>query len=370
MFAVTAADMDALTKKPAKGADAAGVDDWDDAEGYLRYRAGEVLDGRYEVTARQGGGVFSSVVRAADLRARRREVVIKIIRAKETMLRAAQKELAFLRRLAAADPDDRRHVARLERSFEHRGHLCLVFQAEACNLREVIGNYGSVGLHVSAVRVFARHLLTALRLLLDCGILHGDIKPDNILVNARETSVKLCDLGSAAEISECDITPYLVSRFYRAPEIMLGARYDQAADMWSVGCVLFELFTGGVAFPGADNNDMLRLIQRARGPFPARMLRAASLRADHFDDSLAFLERSPDAVSGLVLTTRREVVRADDPLEARLAAAAGGAEDRAQVRQLADLVGRMLAPNPARRITVDEALAHAFVAKQQQQQQQ
>lgn len=95
-----------------------------------------------------------------------------------------------------------------------------------------------------------------------------------------------------------EITPYLVSRFYRAPEIskhfikliekylwirsvssqifcyaVLGLTYDHPVDMWSVGCCLFELYTGKVLFPGATNNDMLRLQMELKGSFPKKMLR-------------------------------------------------------------------------------------------------
>ena len=88
------------------------------------------------------------------------------------------------------------------------------------NLREVLKKYGrEVGLHIKAVRSYTQQLLLALKLLKRCCILHADIKPDNILVNDTKLLLKLCDFGSASHISENEITPYLVSRFYRAPEI-------------------------------------------------------------------------------------------------------------------------------------------------------
>jgi serine/threonine-protein kinase PRP4 len=88
------------------------------------------------------------------------------------------------------------------------------------NLREVLKKYGKdVGLNLKAIRLYAHQLLLALSLLKQCHILHADIKPDNILLSEKTSVLKLCDLGSAADISENAITPYLVSRFYRAPEI-------------------------------------------------------------------------------------------------------------------------------------------------------
>ena len=81
-----------------------------------------------------------------------------------------------------------------------------------------------------------------------------------------------------------DITPYLVSRFYRAPEVILGLPYDYAMDMWSVGCVLFELFTGKIAFPGKSNNEMLKLMMDLKGPFPKKMLKRGAFVDKHFAD--------------------------------------------------------------------------------------
>lgn len=78
------------------------------------------------------------------------------------------------------------------------------------------------GINLKAVRVYAQQLFLALSLLRKCNILHADIKPDNMLVNESKTVLKLADLGSASDASENDITPYLVSRFYRAPEISMS----------------------------------------------------------------------------------------------------------------------------------------------------
>lgn len=134
--------------------------------------------------------------------------------------KAGLKELNILRKLQEADPEDKKHVIRLVRHFEYRNHLCLVFESLNMNLREVLKKYGKdVGINIRAVRSYAQQLFLALSLLRKCSVLHADIKPDNILVNDTLNLVKLCDLGSASDISDNEITPYLVSRFYRAPEI-------------------------------------------------------------------------------------------------------------------------------------------------------
>ena len=128
--------------------------------------------------------------------------------------------------------------------------------------------------------------------------------------------LKICDLGSASDSSENEITPYLVSRFYRAPEIsqsipliqnhstdctaVLGMPYDFAIDTWSIGCTLFELFTGKILFTGRTNNQMLRSIMECRGKFSHKILRKAQFAGLHFDDMLNFRSVEKDKLSGKV----------------------------------------------------------------------
>ncbi|XP_025830519.1 serine/threonine-protein kinase PRP4 homolog [Agrilus planipennis] len=210
------------------------TDNWDDTEGYYRVRIGENLDNRYTVYGHTGQGVFSSVVRARDQARGSQDVAVKIIRNNEIMHKTGLKELEVLKKLNDADAEDRFHCLRLFRHFFHKQHLCLVFEPLSMNLREVLKKYGkNVGLHIKAVRSYTQQLLLALKLLKKTGVLHADIKPDNILVNESKLVLKLCDFGSASYITDNEITPYLVSRFYRAPEIILGIAYDYAIDMWS-----------------------------------------------------------------------------------------------------------------------------------------
>lgn len=90
------------------------------------------------------------------------------------------------------------------------------------NLREVLKKFGrGVGINLKAVRSYAQQMFLGLSLLKKCNILHADLKPDNILVNDARNILKICDLGSAADASDNEITSYLVSRFYRAPEISM-----------------------------------------------------------------------------------------------------------------------------------------------------
>lgn len=112
--------------------------------------------------------------------------------------------------------------------------------------------------------------------------------------------LKICDLGSASDASENEITPYLVSRFYRAPEIILGIPYDFAIDVWSVGCTLYELYTGKILFTGRTNNQMLRSIMECRGKFPPKLLKRAQFAHLHFEEDGRFRSIEQDKITGKV----------------------------------------------------------------------
>ncbi|GAB2280090.1 hypothetical protein Dimus_014727 [Dionaea muscipula] len=337
-------------------------DNWDDPEGYYNYRIGEVLDGRYEVMAAHGKGVFSSVIRAKDLRAGSgdpEEVAVKIIRNNETMWKAGMEELVILKKLVCADPDDRRHCVRFLSSFKYRNHLCLVFESLHMNLREVLKKFGrNIGLKITAVRAYAKQLFIALKHLRNCGVLHCDIKPDNMLVNGAKNVLKLCDFGNAMIAGKNEITPYLVSRFYRAPEIILGLNYDHPMDIWSVGCCLYELYTGKVLFPGHTNNDMLRLHMELKGPFPKKMLRKGAFIEQHFDQDLNFLAIEEDPVTKKAI--KRLIVNIK-PKEITTIIKGSPGEDPKMLANFKDLLDKIFMMDPDKRLTVAQALNHPFI---------
>ncbi|CAL4890605.1 unnamed protein product [Urochloa decumbens] len=337
-------------------------DNWDDADGYYTYRFGELLDGRYEITAAHGKGVFSTVVRAKDLKAGKddpEEVAIKIIRNNDTMYKAGKQEVSILEKLANADREDKRHCVRFISSFMYRNHLCLVFESLNMNLREVLKKFGrNIGLKLTAVRAYSKQLFIALKHLKNCKVLHCDIKPDNMLVNEAKNVLKLCDFGNAMLAGMNEVTPYLVSRFYRAPEIILGLPYDHPLDMWSVGCCLYELYTGKVLFPGPSNNAMLRLHMELKGPFPKKMLRKGAFTMQHFDQDLNFHATEDDPVTK---TAVRRLILNIKPKDIGSLISNFPGEDQKMLSSFKDLLDKIFILDPEKRITVSQALSHPFI---------
>ncbi|KJA15191.1 hypothetical protein HYPSUDRAFT_1070098 [Hypholoma sublateritium FD-334 SS-4] len=341
-----------------------------DPEGYYSVILGEQLDGgQYQVFSSLGKGMFANVVRARILQGEPadvgREVAIKIIRCQESMYRAGLKEVQILNKLKQADPEDKKHIVRLERTFEHRGHLCMVFESLSMNLRDVVKRFGKdVGLNIRAVRAYAHQLFLALSLLRKTNIIHADIKPDNILVNEHKTVIKLCDLGSASDVSENDITPYLVSRFYRAPEIIMGVPYDPSLDIWSIGCTLYELYTGKILFPGRSNNQMLLLMMELKGRFNGKMIKKAKFGDVYFDEMGGFESVETDRITGNDVVRKVHISKPTRDLRARLmprTSAKVNDEENKMLVAFIDLLDKCLSLDPARRINPREALAHPFI---------
>ncbi|KIJ25950.1 hypothetical protein M422DRAFT_38427 [Sphaerobolus stellatus SS14] len=334
-----------------------------DPEGYYQIILGEQLDGaRYQVFSSLGKGIFSNVVRARVISGEGsetgKEVAIKIVRAQESMHRAGLKEVQILNKLRQADPDDKKHIVRLERTFEHRGHLCLVFENLSMNLRDLIKRFGKeIGLNIRA-------MFLALSLLRKCNIMHADIKPDNILVSENKAMLKVCDFGSASDITENEITPYLVSRFYRAPEIILGLPYDGAIDVWSIGCTLYELYTGKILFPGRSNNQMLLFMMELKGRFNSKMIKKAKFGEVYFDDVGGFLSLERDKVTGADVTRTVHMSKPTRDLRARLAHSSSQKmkdNELKMVMSFIDLLEKCLVLDPARRLTSKDALMHPFI---------
>ncbi|KAK9277612.1 hypothetical protein L1049_007158 [Liquidambar formosana] len=182
---------------------------------------------------------------------------------------------------------------------------------------------------------FLYQLLRGLKYVHSANVLHRDLKPSNLLLNAN-CDLKIGDFGLARTTSETDfMTEYVVTRWYRAPELLLNcSEYTAAIDIWSVGCILGEIMTREPLFPGKDYVHQLRLITELLGS-PG-------------DASLGFL-RSNNA---------RRYVRQlpqypKQQISARFPNMSPGA---------VDLLEKMLVFDPSKRITVDEALCHPYLS--------
>ncbi|CAG8954888.1 hypothetical protein HYALB_00009938 [Hymenoscyphus albidus] len=185
---------------------------------------------------------------------------------------------------------------------------------------------------------FIYQTLRALKAMHSANVLHRDLKPSNLLLNAN-CDLKVCDFGLARSAASQEdnsgfMTEYVATRWYRAPEIMLTFKeYTKAIDVWSVGCILAEMLSGKPLFPGKDYHHQLTLILDVLGtPTMEDYYGIKSRRAREYIRSLPFKKKVP--------------LRTLFPKTSDLAL---------------DLLEKLLAFNPVKRITVDEALQHPYL---------
>jgi len=182
---------------------------------------------------------------------------------------------------------------------------------------------------------FLYQLLRGLKYIHSANILHRDLKPSNLLLNAN-CDLKICDFGLARTTSETDfMTEYVVTRWYRAPELLLNcSEYTAAIDIWSVGCIFMEILKREPLFPGKDYVQQLRLITELIGSPDDSDL--GFLRSDNARRYIRQLPQFPK-----------------QPFSQKFPNMAPAA---------VDLLEKMLVFDPSKRITVQEALSHPYLA--------
>lgn len=255
---------------------------FDDDNGSYNKVLHDHISYRYEILEVIGKGSFGQVIRALDHKTNQ-HIAIKIIRNKKRFHHQALIEVNILDHLRNKDKDGTHNVIHMLESFCFRNHLCISFELMSLNLYELIKKNNYQGFSLSLIRRFAHSLVQCLKLLHREGIIHCDLKPENVLLKQRgSSSIKVIDFGSSCYSRE-SIYTYIQSRFYRSPEVILGLRYGTAIDMWSLGCILAELYTGYPLFPGENEVEQLACIMEVLGAPPEDVIMNASRRRLFFD---------------------------------------------------------------------------------------
>ncbi|KAJ9298222.1 hypothetical protein DTO271G3_3827 [Paecilomyces variotii] len=273
--------------KPSKGVKNDGYDNED--SDYILY-VNDILGSeegghknRYLILDVLGQGTFGQVVKCQNLRTQE-VVAVKVVKNKTAYFNQSMMEVSVLDLLNSKyDKNDDHHILRLKDTFIHRQHLCLVFELLSVNLYELIKQNQFRGLSTTLVRVFAQQLLNGLSLLNKARLIHCDLKPENILLkNLESPIIKIIDFGSACDERQTVYT-YIQSRFYRSPEVLLGLPYSSAIDMWSLGCIVVELFLGLPLFPGSSEYNQVSRIVEMLGMPPTWMLEMGKQSGEFFE---------------------------------------------------------------------------------------
>jgi dual specificity tyrosine-phosphorylation-regulated kinase 1 len=322
----------------------------------------------YVIKRRLGRGSFGQVVEACDQESGQ-YVAIKIIKSHPGFTAQAQREIAILTVLKKHDPDPNGEskTVRLLSTFMFQDHQCLVFELLSATLYQLLTNTSFRGISLGLTRKFALQLLKSLAFLsgLPRPVIHCDLKPENIvLCHPRRAAVKVIDFGSSC-FFDGRTHSYVQSRYYRAPEVMMGIEYGCAIDMWSLACILMEMYTGSALFNGGSTHSHMQKVVEMLGLPPQKMVKDSPSKQR---DSLFTNTGGCYSFKGCSATHRTPAHwQCRVPLEtaqkelAKLCIQkcdAGSTE----LASFIDLVSRMLVFDPAQRITPDQALAHEFAA--------
>ncbi|XP_055506795.1 dual specificity tyrosine-phosphorylation-regulated kinase 2 isoform X3 [Leucoraja erinacea] len=259
---------------------------YDDDQGSYTHVPHDHIIYRYEVLKVIGKGSFGQVVKAYDHK-QHQHIALKMVRNEKRFHRQAAEEIRILEHLKKQDKDQTMNVIHMLENFTFRNHICMTFELLSMNLYELIKKNKFQGFSLPLVRKFAHSILLCLDALHKNRIIHCDLKPENILLKQQGRSgIKVIDFGSSCYEHQRVYT-YIQSRFYRAPEVILGARYGMPIDMWSLGCILAELLTGYPLLPGEDEGDQLACMIELLGSAPQKFL-DQSKRAKNFVSSKGY----------------------------------------------------------------------------------
>lgn len=282
----------------------------DDNDGHYIIKLRDVFANRFEIQKLLGQGTFGKVVACYD-RINRKTVAIKIIRNIPKYRDAAKTELRILTTLKKFDNENRNHCIHLRECFDFRGHICIVTDLLKISLFDFMENNKFIaypGLHIQAI---SKQLIRLVTFFHDLNLIHTDLKPENILLhddlyqrkqlrsstiltsyaklntNDKRRSDKLprylrilhnpliqiIDFGLAIFDDEYHLL-IVLTRHYRAPEIVLGVGWSFPCDVWLIGCILVELVIGEPVFRTHDNLEHLAMIEKIVGrPIDKEMVR-------------------------------------------------------------------------------------------------
>lgn len=239
----------------------------------------DVSQGRYKILSMLGQGTFGKVVEAWD-RKRKQYCAVKIVRNVPKYTRDATVEVQYMERIGVRDIDDKYPFVKVTKHFiNDQGHMCIVMNKYGMCLLDWMQRNGPFSLRNIAEIAFHTgmaldYLHTTMRMI------HTDLKPENILLERNDNvieggrvvpapplRIRVCDLGGCCD-ERHSRTAVVSTRHYRAPEVILGLGWMYPADMWSMGCILFELFSGKLLFDTHDNLEHLHMMARCLGQIP------------------------------------------------------------------------------------------------------
>lgn len=317
-----------------------------------------------QVVRTLGEGTFGKVIECLDLHGRSgpEKVALKIIRNVEKYREAAKLEINVLHKVKSLDRYGDSLCIRMIDFFNYHGHMCISFDILGLSVFDFLKDNGYQSYSLDQVRHISWQLCKAVRFLHNNHLTHTDLKPENILfVNSdadvsydplkksdfrrvKSSEIQLIDFGSATFDDEHHST-IVSTRHYRAPEVILELGWSQPCDVWSVGCIIFELYTGFTLFQTHDNLEHLAMMERILGAIPYSMARRTKKTKYFNHGTLRWNEKSAEG---------RYVLENCKPLMKYQKV------NNEEHRMLFDLLEKMLQYDVRDRISLNRAMYHSF----------
>ena len=210
-------------------------------------------------------------------------------------------------------------------------------------------------LPITTLQKITRDILKCLLFLKKHGVIHCDLKPENILFRLDPTKgVKIIDFGSATFLNDVDYD-YLQTRPYRAPEVVLGAKFDFAIDMWSLGCILYELVTGKILFPYLSVQENLAKAMAINKVYNLDIFGDGKSRQKFLlNNNLVCIRTASEHVEGerFTIVIPKENFKLADEFTGYL-----------HEKCLLDFIEKCIIMDPSKRLSVESALEHEFIKK-------
>lgn len=193
--------------------------------------------------------------------------------------------------------DDLQYFGKIIDSFSNDRHVFIILEHYLNDLYFYFIQRNYRGFAIRDIQKILRDLATGIHILHKINIVHTDLKPENMMVT-KEGRFKIVDFGSATMVQD-NFVGKLQTLNYRSPESILRLKMGPEIDIWSFGCIAFELLFGKPLFYGSDELNMLQLMQVRLGKFPNFIIRNSPCMNDFFDkenvkDVDTFIERLDD----------------------------------------------------------------------------
>ena len=297
-------------------------------------------------------------------------------------------EIKILELLRQTGECNEHNILEMKAFFYHKEHLIIVTEL----LRQNLFEFGKYIMEHDEPKYFtrsrlcyiARQCLVALSFVHKLGLVHSDIKPENILLASYSRArVKVIDFGSSCYLTDRQ-SSYIQSRSYRAPEVVLGLPYDGKIDIWSLGCVIAEMYSGQVTFQNDSVVSMLARIEAICGAFPQHMIEEGRQNGQFFTPTGLLYEKvETDDESAIRMDTSSSFHDDDEEggeqtlfnvfqpktttmaerlgFDANLMSSKRTTWKEDEKALFTDFVTRLLTVDPEKRPTADEALEHPWI---------